>query len=552
MAAAPVSLVRRLFGRGVTAAADPIRAAAAEAARLPAWARWRVWEAAYARDPGDAVAIRLARALIEALRYDQALALLAGEARAPAVVRARIRVLERIGDLTRAFDEATAFAALRPDDAAATAEADRLAREVGRQAMPLDAAPPIHQRDLPAARAKAAALIALDRPEDALAVLSGLAGISESPDDAARLMNATLLVGDAEAGARLATDGARRFPGDARFPRKCAQLAERDGDFDGALAGYRAALAIHRASAVDTAGIARMLAMSGDLGAARAWLDARAGSDLAFWVEPMRAFVETRAGDRAAAMAALDRAYANGRRIVDRYRAGRSRDRGDAYLLDGAHMAHPLARFARSLDIFDAVLARLRGGGSVALVGNGSRLLGTGQGPAIDGHDTVIRLNDFRTIGFEADVGSRTDIWISSVNRQSHPDRASIGDATAILIQSQAAHYPELPAFARGRLGFDLMPDRACFLPPFLHRLDDAMLYPVASTGMRAILMLEFVVQAPFDVIGFDFFSGSAMHYFDKGRLRHRVGESHAVRFERAFASEVLAELGRFGRFGRL
>jgi hypothetical protein len=552
-------LVARLRGRSRPQPPEPIAAAEAEAALYAPWERWRVWKRAFAQRPGDALAIRYGRALVEALRYDEALALLAGVDRAPAVVRARIRLIERIGALTAAHDAARAFAADRPDDPAAAAEANRLAREIGCGGAPPRRALPKTARDLPAARAEAAAQIAANRPADALAILAEVARIGGGADDAARLMNATLLVGAADDGTRLAYDGARRFPRDPRFPRKLAQLAERDEDFGAALLGYRAALSLDRGSAVDTAGIARALALGGEIVAARDWLDQQPAGDLSFWVAPLRAFVEMRGSDRIAAEAALDTAYDHGRRILAAYRNGRARDPADMFMLDEVHLSHlsdPLAfqgrearaRYVRSLDMFDGLLARLHERSTI-LVGNSPRLLGQDRGGFIDGHGTVIRLNDFRIGGFEGDVGRRTDAWISSANRQAEPDHASIRDALAVLIQPHAAHCPELPAFVRGRLGLDLTPDRACFLPPFLHRLGDALLYPVPSTGMRAMLMLEFVVQAPFAVAGFDFFAGDAMHYFDRGAPRHRVGESHAVGFERAFATEVLAELGRFVRF---
>lgn len=50
--------------------------------------------------------------------------------------------------------------------------------------------------------------------------------------------------------------------------------------------------------------------------------------------------------------------------------------------------------------------------GSVALVGSSGILLDTEYGSLIDEHDTIIRFNAARTLGYEKHVGSRTDIRI--------------------------------------------------------------------------------------------------------------------------------------------
>lgn len=49
---------------------------------------------------------------------------------------------------------------------------------------------------------------------------------------------------------------------------------------------------------------------------------------------------------------------------------------------------------------------------SVLVVGNGHSLLGSELGQKIDEFDEVIRINDWKTKGFEKDVGTKADIWI--------------------------------------------------------------------------------------------------------------------------------------------
>jgi len=50
--------------------------------------------------------------------------------------------------------------------------------------------------------------------------------------------------------------------------------------------------------------------------------------------------------------------------------------------------------------------------GKTIVVGNSLTLQGSGLGAEIDRHDTVVRINAYRTRGHEADVGSRVNVWV--------------------------------------------------------------------------------------------------------------------------------------------
>lgn len=110
----------------------------------------------------------------------------------------------------------------------------------------------------------------------------------------------------------------------------------------------------------------------------------------------------------------------------------------------------PLARIARDLGVVspevdraaetaDLLLARatsdrlraLTAGRSVAVVGNGDSPLGAGRGAEIDAHDVVIRFNNFPA-GFEADLGTRTDVWVRGAHRDV-ADRYAIEDFGLVL-----------------------------------------------------------------------------------------------------------------------
>jgi hypothetical protein len=56
-----------------------------------------------------------------------------------------------------------------------------------------------------------------------------------------------------------------------------------------------------------------------------------------------------------------------------------------------------------------------------AVVGSASSMLGSGKGPAIDAHDTVIRVNRVPTEEFWSDFGQRTDILFTSAMSDERP-----------------------------------------------------------------------------------------------------------------------------------
>lgn len=57
-------------------------------------------------------------------------------------------------------------------------------------------------------------------------------------------------------------------------------------------------------------------------------------------------------------------------------------------------------------------LDKFLSGKSIAVVGNGPSERGKGLGAEIDSHDIVVRINNYRTKGYERDYGRRTDVWM--------------------------------------------------------------------------------------------------------------------------------------------
>ena len=65
---------------------------------------------------------------------------------------------------------------------------------------------------------------------------------------------------------------------------------------------------------------------------------------------------------------------------------------------------------------------------SVVIVGNGTSLLGRGNGAWIDGHEVVVRFNLFQIGRFAADVGTKTTIWFNNRDATSTVIRKMLGE----------------------------------------------------------------------------------------------------------------------------
>ena len=82
-------------------------------------------------------------------------------------------------------------------------------------------------------------------------------------------------------------------------------------------------------------------------------------------------------------------------------------------------------------------------GKNVAIVGNGPSELNTGNGERIDGHDIVVRFNNFNVREYRNDYGSRTDIWVTAFSEQSADvdfTRLDLSDDIIIMLRPDIWH----------------------------------------------------------------------------------------------------------------
>jgi hypothetical protein len=192
----------------------------------------------------------------------------------------------------------------------------------------------------------------------------------------------------------------------------------------------------------------------------------------------------------------------------------------------------------------------------LAIVGNAGYLNSLEQGEWIDSHDLVLRMNNFRTTGFERQVGRRTDIWITTFHNDVQLERPELQSVSAIFtsVPFNFTKSPENGMKHRHAVsiyrGLRALKRDTVFTPnmELFQRLRRELgKYP--TTGAMAIaLATEYLVRrgAKVYVTGFSFFQGQS-HYFSRRQVEAR---NHAPDRERALVNRLMGAYAAAGRIG--
>jgi hypothetical protein len=178
----------------------------------------------------------------------------------------------------------------------------------------------------------------------------------------------------------------------------------------------------------------------------------------------------------------------------------------------------------RVLDVSDwtayALPARA-GRASAALVGNAGYLAGLTQGGEIDGHGFVLRLNNFRTHGYERQVGGRTDLFMTNFFKDIAYDRPELAGVETIIASVPNSFRKAPDRFLQHRHaehiidGMNRLGRREVLVPPdtaFANACAQCQAMP--STGYMALrFALDVLRPDRLFITGFSFFRG-AEHYF--------------------------------------
>lgn len=170
----------------------------------------------------------------------------------------------------------------------------------------------------------------------------------------------------------------------------------------------------------------------------------------------------------------------------------------------------------------------------IVIVGNGPSLIGSSLGEKIDEFDIVVRLNRFRTKGFEKDIGTRTSIWWrSDCNNIEDQDLPFEDILISIMPRTDAKWVAELLKKYEGRS--TQVPFQIHYDVHEILDLGNVLTSPKwPSTGMIAI---EYFIQqyGEISICGFDGFSGKA-HYWDDSSPHL---EFHVAEKEREYVQEL-------------
>jgi hypothetical protein len=115
----------------------------------------------------------------------------------------------------------------------------------------------------------------------------------------------------------------------------------------------------------------------------------------------------------------------------------------------------------------------------IAMVSNAPSLIGSGFGPEIDAADLVIRSNRFTTEGYEADVGSRTDVYAChflACKSKEELDKIQPGHCflchgtNEILIVPEAMHYRTPTVVTNGDISPNFVPTLGLIMIQYILR----------------------------------------------------------------------------------
>lgn len=185
----------------------------------------------------------------------------------------------------------------------------------------------------------------------------------------------------------------------------------------------------------------------------------------------------------------------------------------------------------------------------VCIVGNGPSVLTLTNGSVIDSHDVVIRLNDFKTEGFETHTGQKITHWVTGLGRQQDMRDFSANPNLTILVWSHV-FTNERAVLKRVRNMVKFSSDVHVYFTNTHSIMNNlATQYNLGcepTTGFSTLMLAAHYYTQPISIIGFDCTmvnnNANMEHYFGKVTTNSVV---HNVQRER----EVINDMRKQGRF---
>lgn len=206
---------------------------------------------------------------------------------------------------------------------------------------------------------------------------------------------------------------------------------------------------------------------------------------------------------------------------------------------------HPWPALARRAEVQRA---------TIAIVGNAGYLAEIEQGDYIDGHDLVVRMNNFQTAGYERQVGSKLSVFLTTFHCDVTLSRPELQNAALIAASVPFNWSQPRDSGLKHRhaecitLGLAQLARREAYVPEmgYFQSLRQSLgAYPTTG-AMGLVLAVDFLlpVCGRIYVTGFSFFEGQS-HYFSDQRVAPR---NHNLDREQAWLFRRLAPHIQSGR----
>lgn len=186
----------------------------------------------------------------------------------------------------------------------------------------------------------------------------------------------------------------------------------------------------------------------------------------------------------------------------------------------------------------------------VIIVGNSPSINGCKLGTLIDQHFNVVRLNNFALSGYEEDVGTKTDVWGTTLFRNIDSSRADMPNLKELLLLVN--HFPMDKGWSNG---WDWIQDKAAqrgirygkTSPSQIRLWNRETQSSRPSSGIMAMLIyLERYKKIT--IVGFDHFQSSKGHHYFNLNEKRPDGCPHNGKVEAEWVRKKVAE----GRITRL
>lgn len=155
-------------------------------------------------------------------------------------------------------------------------------------------------------------------------------------------------------------------------------------------------------------------------------------------------------------------------------------------------------------------LSRYPEGQSIIFVGNAPSLKGERLGKWIDSHDLVIRFNESPIVGYEDDVGLRTDILVTNPYPENRRPFALTNGGVVIVISPQTRRLPS-PQFESWVGNNSVL----FTFPPDIVQVGDIEHTASLTTGVYGLHLLSRLLRpAHVSVTGFTMFLNHTSHHY--------------------------------------